>query len=202
MANLDELRSVANLGVCQALDRWPAYRGEHGWDPGDHSYLVAFIQRRVNGALIDWARGVDHLTRTQRQTVKTLTAAQDEGYNGSAVAVAAGRLGVTDDAVRAAAAVQKPTSLDVTNADGESFDFPDPEAVEDVVATNSILGAAMAAINGLTGPQRLILVLRHYYALDLDAAAGVLGIDPLKAAELHRGGILSVHNSMLRAALA
>jgi RNA polymerase sigma factor (sigma-70 family) len=209
--DLDELQAVAYEGLCNAVERWPRYCQEHGYDPADHSYLGAFLNRRVNGAVLDWSRNQDWVTRTERHTLKALEQAQDDlrDTDGAAVTLAAARSGRTEDQVRAAqtaAAVFRPLSLE-DGPLGTSEDWSadanlasPQDDVESQAEVNLILGQFSAALGRLDQAERDLITFVYFYEMKLGEAAGLLGLDPAEAARLHEHAVLTLHSALLLAA--
>jgi DNA-directed RNA polymerase specialized sigma subunit len=207
-ADLAEVKAVAYLGLCQAAERFPAYQAEHGYPLDDHRYLVAFISRRVNGAIIDWARAADHVTRSQRQRLKQL---EDCAEPGASTAELAGAAGLTEAQVRDAQAAQaaRPVSLDGPAgpdmelvADGAARLTDLGEDVESVVVVSGILRAVLRAVSALSWEQQLLLKLRYFEGRSVADAAEALSLELSHARHLHEAAILAVHDVMLAAASA
>jgi hypothetical protein len=91
------------LGLCQAAERFSAYQAEHGYELEDHRYLVAFISRRVNGAILDWARSRDYLSRAQRHRLKAI---EEWAPAGASTAEQTEVAGLTEAEVRNALALE------------------------------------------------------------------------------------------------
>ncbi|SRR6266851_1035506 len=81
--DLDELISVASVGLVTALNRYPAYCAERGFDIANTTYVGAYVSRRMKGACLDFLRGEDYLTRSARQRAGKLW---DAGASTSATA--------------------------------------------------------------------------------------------------------------------
>ena len=201
-AELAEVKAVAFLGLCQAAERFPAYQAEHRYALDDHRYLVAFLSRRINGAIIDWARSRDWVTRSQRQRLKLLEECAPEGASIAGQAEAAG---LTEDEARDALAAEaaRPVYLDDFREEGRDWaeHIADPAAdVESQVAADGILGAAERAARGLPWEQQALLIYRYFRGLPLEGIAEALGIEREHARRLHEAAILAVHAAMLGAA--
>ena len=200
LADLDELVSIAYTGLVEACERYPRYVAEHHFDPANTDYVAAYISRRVNGALLDSMRSADHITRADRNISKALAEAENLGLDRAGQAKFAGVDQRKADAVRAAEA-RKPMSLDPPGEDGKFADtLPDETDIESSVVVGSVLGAAMTVIRGLDGANQWLVVLVHYYAMKVDQAAEVLGLDVDKARELYETAIVAAYEGMLRAA--
>jgi DNA-directed RNA polymerase specialized sigma subunit len=198
--DLDELKGIAYLALCQAAERYPEYCAEHGYDPATPDYVVAFLIRRVRGALLDWARSEDHVSRGQRKTLKAIEKAD---LAGASTAELARLAGVSEAGVLAAqaAAVAKPVSIDQA-PDG------DPDWVLAVLTDPAVGTESVAAVRGMLGAtarvfaelpvQQQVIVVRHYLHDDaLKDIARDLGITSDLAGELHQAAVLALHAAML-----
>jgi RNA polymerase sigma factor (sigma-70 family) len=205
-AELDEVRAIAYAGLCQGVARFPDYQAEHGYALDDHRYLVAFLNLRVRGAIGDWARSQDWVTRSQRNRLKAIDAACPQGGTTAELAAAAG---LTEeqvlDAQQAVAAspvaIDGSRDADATELDGWKGGIADPAAdVEGQVVVGGILGAALRAVRSLPGEQQLVLAMRYFHGLPLADVAEAFGITAGQVRELHEDAILRVHEAMLAAA--
>jgi RNA polymerase sigma factor (sigma-70 family) len=202
-ADVEELRAIALAALVQAADRFPDYQREHGYPLDDHRYLVAFLTRRMRGAILDHARAQDHVSRTQRRMLKAL---EDVAVPGAGPAELAEAAGLPEDEVRAALAAQaaKPVYLDdlpdSTDWPG-GLNVPDPAAdVEGVASVRAMLGAAARAFAGLPPVQQVVLVRVFMHGQDLGDVAGALGISRDRAGQLHEAAVITLHEGMLAVA--
>jgi RNA polymerase sigma factor (sigma-70 family) len=206
-AELDEVKAIAYLGLCQAAERFPAYQAEHGYALDDRRYLVAFLSRRVNGAILDWARSRDWVTRTQRKRLKLIDECAPDG---ASIAEQAQAAGLTEDEVRDALAAKaaSPMYLDAFQGTGPDQGEPgwpdrlaDPAAdVESQAAARGILGAALRAARALPVEQQALLMYRYHRGLPPEDTAEALGVTPDRLRRLHEAAVLRVHDAMLAAA--
>jgi RNA polymerase sigma factor for flagellar operon FliA len=193
----DDLISVATEALCQAVERYPSYCEARG-------FLAAYCARRINGAILDWSRSNDTLTRSQRDLVRAVEEEQAE-HGGTAVE-AARRAGLDPRAARAAvdaSALQKPgVSLD----EGGGPDTPGERLAGDTPAADSqmfvseLLAAASKVINGLDETSRTILVLRYYEGLTLRTIAAALLLEEADARRRWERAVLRIHDRLLLAA--
>lgn len=196
-ADLDELRAVANLGLCQALARFPDYQREHGYALDDHRYLVAYLNRRVHGAVLDWARKQDWLTRTQRHRVNALQAVAVPAGGAAALAEAAG---VTVAEVREAEAARASGPVLLEELPGWTDTLADPSAdVDSQAAVNGILAAAVRAIGRLPDTQQVIVIRVYLHGEKLAAIADDFGVTEAEVRASWGSAVLEVHDAMLAA---
>jgi RNA polymerase sigma factor (sigma-70 family) len=207
IADLEELKAIASLALCQAAERYPEYCAEHGYDPATPDYIVAFLVRRIRGSLIDYARTQDHVTRSQRKVLKAIEAAE---LAGASTAELAGVAGVTEAEVLAAraAAAAKPVSMDQSPSSSGDPDWAldviaDPAAdTEAAASVRAMLGATARAFAGLPPVQQVIIVRRYMHDDALEDIARDLGLTSWQAGQLHQGAVLALHDGMLAEAEA
>jgi RNA polymerase sigma factor (sigma-70 family) len=202
-ADVEKLRAIALAALVQAVDRFPDYQREHGYPLDDHRYLVAYLARRMRGAILDWARGQDHVSRSQRQLLKAIEAARLAGAPAAELAAVAG---VTEREVAEALAAQaaKPAyledALDAADWAG-GLNVADLAAdVEAAASARAITGATARAFAGLPPDQQVILVRVYLHQQPLADAAQALGITAWQARQLHEAAVLTIHSAMLAAA--
>lgn len=197
---LDELHAIALSGLAQARARWKTYCAQYGRDPHRTEYFVAYVLRRMRGAILDAMRSQDWVTRSARTRVKALREAGAEAGATEADLVAA--TGLTPAEIRDAntALAARPVSFDALSADGAPHDVTDPAVdVEGAAVVQAVLTAAAAVIASLPETTRYLLVFRYYEGLSLAAAAELLGVEPSEARDSWERAVLAVHDAMLRA---
>jgi RNA polymerase sigma factor (sigma-70 family) len=201
--DLDELNATAFEALCRAVARYPSYCAERGFDVNDTSYVAAYLMRSIQGRLLDVARQADWLTRTSRTIEKQLAEAEGLGMDRAGQARHAGVSLEEADRVRAEQAARPSSLEEATDADAGGYGAAAADETADTESSavvSSVLGAAVKAIGALDGHARWILALTEYYELSLDKAAAVLGLDAVKAAQLHESATLAIYDSMLLAA--
>jgi RNA polymerase sigma factor FliA len=191
---LDELESLALGGLAAAQARWEAYCAEKGHDPTRYEYFPAYCLRRMRGAMLDWLRTQDWVTRSARTRAKAIRdAGQDRGLSEEELSAATG-LTVTEIRGTLAAVSARPVSLDA-----EPHDVAGTEDVEGAAVVSEVLGAVISAMAGLPRPAREILVLRYYHGQGIEQAAAVAGVTPEEGAGLYATAVLAVHDAMMKA---
>lgn len=191
---LDELHSLALSGLASAAARWEVYCQEKGHNPRAYEYFPAYCLRRMRGAMLDWLRSQDWVTRSARTRAKALRdAGQDRGLSDAELAAATG---LTEEEVRdtIAAVASRPVSLDA-----EPYDVASADDVEGAAVVGQVLGAVGAVLAALPPRARVILALRYYHGVPVADAAAVAGVEPEEGARLHAEAILKIHDEMLRA---
>jgi RNA polymerase sigma factor FliA len=188
---LDELTGIAVQGMVSAAMRWPLYCAERGYDPERWEYFGAYLSRRARGAILDYMRAADWLTRSARTRAKALRAAgQDLGAGEEELSA---RTGMTRQQVRSVLAAQarRPVSLDEDDTDlaGES-------STEGSAVASAILAAAVAAFDSLDPVAQAVVSLRYYGALEPAEVAARLGISMGEYEAVHRQAVTAVRDAM------
>jgi RNA polymerase sigma factor for flagellar operon FliA len=189
---MDELKSLANLGLAIAADRWPAYCAENGYSPEALEYFVAFAKRRMRGAVLDSLRAGDWARRTLRTASKQLIEAGcDRGLSED---VLAKRTGMSVQEVRStlAAIANKPVSFDAD----ETLDVPALQTVEQTAFEEEVTTALVAGVEDLSPPERVVLVLHYFVGLEMQEIADLVGVTESRASHFHTSAVLSIHDSM------
>lgn len=190
---LDELHAIALKGLAEASARWETYCAEKSHDPHAYEYFPAYCLARMRGAMLDYLRAQDWVTRSDRMRAKQIRdAGQDRGATEAELAAATG---MTVGEVRStmAAVAARPVSIDA-----EPHDVPDEADVESQAVVSEVLGAVTAVTSALPTQTQALLAMRYYAGRSITEAAEVLGLDPAQAARWHTDAILAVHDAMLR----
>ena len=207
VADPDELKSITAEALVQSAHRWVGpYCAAHGfnpWDEGDPSkperHWSGFAIKRMKGALLDWARSQDRITRTQRRGVKAMDAAFDDGIRGEEEQAAAAGLTVAKAREARAAAALTTVSLDDTLVSLERGSLPDERAeVESEVTVRETLAAAVAAFDALPAVPRVLLALVFHQELPLDVAAKSVHLEPAEARRQLEAAVCEIHSALLR----
>lgn len=193
--DLDEMRSIAHLGLTQAAERWYEYCAENGYDPAALQYFKPFVVRRVRGALIDAIRAADWATRLLRTRSRAL---QEAGqFMGATDAELSERTGMSIAEVRATirGMAQRPVSLEV-----EEFDPSSDTDVESAAFAGAILARVVEVIRTLPHDEQVVIALHYYRGLQLHQVAQAMSISEARASQLHADAVLAIHQAMMTAA--
>jgi RNA polymerase sigma factor FliA len=194
---LEELVSLGLLGMTQAVAAWPRYCAKNNFDPNATHYLIAYILRRVKGAMLDALRSNDWVTRSARTRAKALReAGQDQGLTEAELAREAG-MTVQEVRETMAAVAARPVSLDA-----EPHDMPAQDGTESQVVVSSILEAAVAGLRRCPLQVQAVVALRYYHGLSSADTAAVLGVEEPVAARWHAEAVTVMHAAMAEAANA
>lgn len=192
---LDELHAIALTGLAQARARWRAYCTQYGRDPYRTEYFIAYVLRRMRGAILDAMRSQDWVTRSARTKVKRLREAGSE--TGATEAELAAATGLSPAEIREAstALAARPVSFDA-----EPHDVQDSYVdVEGAAVVSAVLDAAAEVIGSLDEISRFLIIFRYYEGMSLTAAAAALGVEPEQAKSAWESAVVAVHDAMLRA---
>lgn len=193
--DLEELTSLASLGLVNAAQRWEDYCAQHDYDPLRIEYFVPYAQRRMKGAIFDSLRQSDHVKRSLRDRSKVL---QEHGYgSGASDAELSERTGLTRGEVREAinAVEQRPVYLEPSM----EYEMPTRD-VESAFMESVIVRAQVQAISFLPPAHQAVLALRYYSGLELKQIAHMLGVNESRASHVHTEAVLAVHDAMRAAA--
>jgi RNA polymerase sigma factor for flagellar operon FliA len=191
---LDELTALGLLGLAQAVNKWPAYCKKNGYSPAATEFLIAYILRRVKGAMLDALRSQDWVTRSVRTRAKVL---RDSGQDlGLDEAELARRAGLTVEEVRGtvAAVAARPVSLDA-----EPHDVAAQDGTESQAVVSSVLEQAAGVVAACPPAAQAVVVLRYYYGKSPAEAAEIAGIPEEEAVRILRETVLAVHSAMVKA---
>jgi RNA polymerase sigma factor for flagellar operon FliA len=177
---LDDVLSVGWVGMANALQRRTADMTE------DH--FEAYASHRVRGAILDYLRSLDPLSRKLRGASRRITEVMGSlsvklGRVPTSEEIA-GELGMTLDnyySVLADISDVGLARLDIAAREPESYD-PSPEAL---ASRNEMINAVTESIEEL--PERLQLVLGLHYQEECSfrEVGEVLGVTESRACQLH-----------------
>jgi RNA polymerase sigma factor for flagellar operon FliA len=191
---MDELESLALSGLAAAGARWIAYCEKNGHDPTAYQFFTAYSLRRMRGAMLDYLRTQDWVTRSARTRAKMLRdAGQDRGLSEAELSAATG-ISVADIRETMAAVSARPVSIDA-----EPHDVAGADDVEGSAVVSEVLAAVGGVIAGLGESSRVVLALHYYHGMPMSELAGYAGVSEDEAVRLHQKAILAIHSAMLGA---
>jgi RNA polymerase sigma factor (sigma-70 family) len=216
-AELEDLFEVTSEALVKAAAAWvDPYCSSRGFDPWDaddpgrpHQAWAAYAAQTMNGAVLDWARRRDHVSRSNRGRLKQIGAARQDGARTDEELSAA--TGIPVAKVRRALAADgvKPVSLD-----GQQGDFSDVgvTAFSDILADDSaegdvegqaevhaMLAAFLAAYDALDPVQQVLLAFVYHQEMPLEIAAKACYLTEAEAERLHGEAVDRIHQALLRA---
>lgn len=203
--DLREVTSVAYQGLVTAAARYnPDFHGENVRE--DFDPFLAFgpyARTRINGAILDWAKGgeQDHVPRRQRRAYKDF---QSHGHGG--VGRTASELsdltGMPEDKVRAIILAVESTAIsldgppDTWEGIPHNNDIASHADVESSAVQSAITRAATRALRSLTNFQQVVVILRYYQGYELPAIAEVLQVRLPLVREAHTESMIVIHSVM------
>ena len=196
---LDELKSLAYMGLVMAAVRWEIYCAERGYDPAALQYFVPYVQRRSRGAVMDAIRSADWANRSLRARYKLL---ENAGlHQGASEAVLASRSGLTIAEVRSTklGMSNRPVSLDV-KASGEAA-WSTHETVESSVLATELMTAMVRAFEELDELSQTVLALRYFSGIEIKEVAVRTGLTESRASHIHTDAVLKIHAALKTTAL-
>lgn len=205
----EELVSLAYQGLVTAASRWRAYSEENGLPEED---IVAgtgfsiYSRKRIIGSILDWQkRDADHVPRSYRTDYKIL---QRAGYpeRTKNYAELALTTSLPFDRIKLviAAVERMPVSFhEMIDEDGDvTINEPvSSHNVEDSVILTSIGNAVAAKVMSLPELQQVVLVLRYFEMLELQAIAFELNTPINLIRDAHNSAIAAVYDAVIKAAI-
>lgn len=194
----DELESVAISGLMTAATQWESYCAKNKFSPDAVHYFGAYAGRRMRGAILDYMRGNDWLTRSQRARAKEL----DEAGQGAGATEAelAERTGLSITQIRSVsqALAARPVSFEAEQA-GHAEEVVESQNVEGEVLAATILKAVTDTVESLNEEGKVCMALRFYQGLDVPEIADLTGISLDDVESLLAESAVRVHEAMLGA---
>jgi RNA polymerase sigma factor for flagellar operon FliA len=193
--DLDELTSLAYIGLVTAANQWDDYCARHQFDNSGAGlqYFRAYCLRRIRGSMLDAMRSADWMTRSARTRAKALReAGQDLGKSEEELARATG-MSVRQVRETMTAALRKPVYMDDSEADP-----PDSDDVESSAVVGSVLSAMVSAMRGLALQHQAVLALRYHQGWEFAQIAEELEESPERVQRIHDQAISVCTTAMLR----
>jgi RNA polymerase sigma factor FliA len=187
----EELVSLAYTGLAMAAAMWPDYCARNGYDPHAYNFFAAYALRRMRGAILDYQRQADWVSRSVRTRAKAI---REAGYDlGVSEADTAAATGLSTAQIRdtVAAVARRPVSFDA-----EPADAPEDEDVESQAQVRIMLAAAVTAIRRLPEEIQIVLALRYHRDASPGEIAPLLNRTPAEVDALCTRGITVVREAM------
>lgn len=186
---LDELRSIAYMGLVTAASRWPAYCERNGYNPEATEFFTPYAQRRIRGAIMDSMRANDWARRTLRDRQK-LIRDQPIGSTDAELAQGSG-LSVKEVRTTRAGLEARPVSIDAG-----PFEHPTDHDTEDTVFEQAVRRVTVETCRAMDRLHQTVIVLRYYIGLELQEIASLLGVTDSRASHIHTEAVLEVHQAL------
>ena len=165
----DDLVSAGYLGLIDAAERYDDHRG---------SSFARWADLRIKGAMVDYLREIDPLTRDMRRHAKAIRKARDAVEGGGLEAVAA-EMGITIQELDVLRTKSFAAILDLDDPDyGFERSLPDPLAADPLAAVvkRETFAALLDAISNLSFRSQLILDLAFGHELTQREIAEIIGV--------------------------
>jgi RNA polymerase sigma factor (sigma-70 family) len=203
----EELVSLAYTGLAMAASAWSGYCERNGFDVSCGTwpcqrpdicgtrFFAAYALRRMRGAILDYQRQADWVSRSVRTRARAI---RDAGYDlGTSEADTAAQTGLTPAQIRdtIAAVARRPVS-----ADAEPVDVAEDDDVEGQAQVRLLLAAAVDTIRTLPEEVQIVLALRYYSQAEPAEIASLLNRTADEVAVFHMRGITAVRAAMVQAA--
>jgi RNA polymerase sigma factor for flagellar operon FliA len=180
--SMDDILSAGWLGLVEARRRRDACPTE--------AQFEAYAAHRVRGAMLDYLRGLDPMSRRQRQASRSITTAirdltQELNRPPTEEEIAAS-LGLDPESFQQLLAeIGRSDACRLEGTDPGSLASPLAPGPEELVGQREMVGVVAQGIDQL--PERLQLVLGLYYQEELSLAeiGEVLGVTESRACQLH-----------------
>lgn len=205
-SDLDSVMSAAMLGLVSGLNTYPAYCQKRNFDPDNEEGRKGYLLKRIKGAILDDARSADHMTRSGRNKIKAVRAAEDDGCRGDEeIARATGLTVARIRQVRADALMPIDLGyhpdIDGTYSGVMLADRSAGADVESSAVVSDILSSFLEAFDALDPEVQVILALRfHGDELSFSEIAAKMFCSPERVAQLHDLGVCAVHAALVQAA--
>jgi DNA-directed RNA polymerase specialized sigma subunit len=193
----DMALSLAYEALVVSATRWEAYCQARNFDPGPEGqrYFAAYVSRRVNGAILDYHRSNDHVTRVVRSRGRLLRDADPDGTMPDAELAAAAGLDIGQVRHARAELARRPVPLVVD----EVHDVPDLADVEGEAGLRDLLASAVGTMKSLPVLEQVVLALVHHQERSLEDVAEGLGLPLDEVTAAYESGVLAVHAALARA---
>lgn len=212
---IEEVVSVAYQGLVRAAQRFDPSRMSAETVANGKAF-AGFARQKINGAILDWQREIDHVQRTYRQWYKQL---QKLGYvpyesTRSEVQEYAQTMGLEHEKlVLIIRAVENTTvSFDSTDIPlslgswgeqkyvGVRLEHEADSTVESDAAGNQITRAFSEAYDRLPDQQKQIIALRYYANEEFQYIASEMETSLTAIRDAHAEAVHALHQAMSRAA--
>lgn len=207
--DLDDLKSLAYMGLVEAASRWFTYCESKGYDPNATQFFVIYARPRIAGSIYDKLRSDDWATRALREKAKVLReAGADEGVSREELVR---RSGMTEQEVHEVIAGMNraPVSLNSIDMDDQDSErkvsyhseLSSPADTEHDISIAELLGSFADAILQLPKSHQALVALHYYRGLELKKISKLLGIPDALTSQIHTESVLTLLESLKQTAL-
>lgn len=199
---LDELTSVAYMGLISAATRWDPTRPDIRPEDLDNGKAFSgYARRRIIGSIQDWKRAEDYVPSGVRAIHRELV--QNGVGDSATLSEAADASGVSRK--RASHVMQAisnhPVSIMVSDPSADApiqagIEVSSQDDVESDVAVLRALSAMVDTLRSFDRVPRLVVVLRYYQNLSTAEVAELLGLPLDDVRAVHSSAILSLYQTL------
>ncbi len=184
----DDLLSVGTWALIDSALRWNFYCEENSYDP-KANYFHAFLMQKVKGALLDYCRSEDYVTREIRDLAKDIGKLTLENRSRSEII---SMLNISDAKYSSvlAAIANFPWNCDGLAEDTLIGD------TESVVDANYLLKAFVEIIESFDEITQIVLALKYYSDFDLPKIAVVLDKPVTAIQKIHTTAVMELKERM------
>lgn len=193
---LDELKSVAYMGLVASALRWEDFCIEYDYDSSRTEYFRAYSIKRIQGSIYDHFRSTDWATRALRSKAKLLNEAGLE--DGASEEEMIARTGLSQKQVRSTRIRMANSPIPLEEAMAGEFEPSTRETTADVVESKFLLTAFVNAVMALPDEQQTVLILKYFEGVDLKSVAARTGMPEAKVSKLHTDGVVTVHDALVK----
>jgi len=200
--DLDEVTSMAYIGLIKAATKFdPSKMSEETLISG--KAFSGWARKWINGEIMEWQRGEDHVQRSYRKIFKLLVS---EGYqNGASEEDLVARTGLSLEKIREVirAVHATPISIDLPADERSTETFfyptltiPTHHNVESTAVETIIKNATSEAYRELSELQQVIVAMHFYAGWELQKIAAELGLGLTVIRVANSEAVLSLHRAM------
>lgn len=198
----DEAISNAYLGLISAARNWDPSREEiNPEDLENGKAFSGYARHRILGAIRDWMRKEDYVSRNQRKVYKDLRAAGlDDGLS---LGDLSEKIGEPLDKVKSALQAVSSSPVSIEDHDEESAGLalttPAELDTESSVLVGWVSAKVVDKMQALDPRYQVILALRYYEGLPMYEIASRLNSNTARIGNLHNIAILELLHTMKEA---
>lgn len=157
------------------------------WDKEQNDSFWGFAKKRVHGAMLDYLRSLDVLSRANRALVKAVNSAIDEYYNKHECEpdnqYLAKLLGEDEEKIADARGAGAIISLMPLNEQIEAFDQND---TLETIEKEDMLERIKKALSGFKQRDQLLMQLYYYEELSLKEIGEIMQISESRVSQIHK----------------
>lgn len=192
----DDYVSVAYEGLIAAARRFdPSRAGQVDGEADLDGAFAGYARRWINGSILEWQRGRDHVPKKQRSTYKTLQAL---GHGvGRTPEDLSEITGMPEERIRLIISAVEMPAVPLEHGEGTHQEPVDGRPVEERALGSKIQQAFVLCWDDLPDLQRLVIALRYYEGLSLLDVAELIEVRISLVRDAHAEALFSLHEAMV-----